>query len=262
MTGTIAWIALVIAVYRNILFSRQTDQATQQAKSAAEQAKIAAQQADTAVQSHLNDRYKTGTELLGDSVLSVRIGGIYILAKLADEHPEYHIEVMKLFCFTVRFPPHDKAEPDNKSETKDKMVQVREDIQEIMTIVSKRKKERIKDEREADYRLYLRGANLTVADLSGADLSKADLIGANLYLANLSKADLTRADLMSADLRKANLIEANLEKARITSAILSSANLSDVKGLTQYELGLAKAPSSPPTLTGAIDPVTKQPLKW
>ena len=242
MTGTIAWIALVIAFYRNILFSRQTN---------------------TSVKSHLNDRYKTGTELLGNSVLSIRIGGIYTLANLADEYPKlYHIQVMKLFCSTVRSHPHDTSEPDNKSETKDKTVQVREDIQEIMTIVGKRTKERIKDERDAGYCLYLRYANLPVADLSGADLSNADLIGANLYLAKLSKANLFKADLMGANLRQANLIEANLEKARIISAILSSADLSDVKGLTQYELGLAKAPSSPPTLTGAIDPVTKQPLKW
>ena len=132
--GTIAWIALVIALYRNILFSRQTktaakqaeiavkqaDTAVKQTEIAAKQVEIAAKQADivakqaemavkptdTEVPPHLNERYKTGTEMLGNSVLSVRIDGIYTLANLADEHPElYHVQVMKLFCFTVRFPP-------------------------------------------------------------------------------------------------------------------------------------------------------------
>ena len=289
--GIIAWIALVIGFYRNILFSRQTktaakqaeiavkqaDTAAKQTEIAAKQVEIAAKQADTAakqtdteVPPHLNDRYKTGTEMLGNSVLSVRIDGIYTLANLADEHPElYHVQVMKLFCFTVRFPPHatsdpdNQADPDNKAEAEDKTEKVREDIQEIMTIVSKRKKERIKDEHDARYRLYLRHANLSGADLSGADLSKADLIGAVLNGVNLSKAKLIRADLMSAQLIKADLSGAILRKTRIISANLSRADLSDVKGLRQKDLDLARADSSySPILTGAIDPVTKQPLKW
>ena len=224
--GITTIIVLGFALWRSYWLQRQTETAERQAD-------IAAQQADTAVQSHLNDRYKTGTELLGDSVLSVRIGGIYILSKLANERPElYHIHVMNLFCFTVRFPPHDKSEQDNKPETEDKTVKVREDIQEIMTIVSKRKKERIKEERDENYRLDLRGANLSEASLRKANLSEADLTlanlsGAKLKEANLSKALLIEAKLAKADLRKANLSEADLREAKLAKADLRKANLSE-----------------------------------
>ena len=237
VTVTIALIVFVIAFDRNILFSRQTDQATQQAKTAT-------QQADTAVKSHLNERYQTGTEMLGNPVLSVRIGGIYTLENLADERPElYHIRVMKLFCFTARFPPHDTPEPDNESETEDKTVKLREDIQEIMTIVGKRKKERIKDERDEDYHLDLRGANLSRvyllgANLSGANLIKANLSGANLFKANLSGAKLIKTNLSGANLFKANLSGAYLLGADLSGAYLGAVNLS---GEDMLEINLSGA---------------------
>ena len=191
-------------------------------------------QTDTLLQSNLNDRYKTGTEMLGKCVLSVRIGGIYALANLADERPKlYHIQVMKLFCFTVRFPPPDKSEPDNKSEPEDKTVKVREDIQEIITIIGQRKKKRTKKEtieRKANYHLDLRdaklsGANLEKADLSETILFKADLSGANLEKANLSGADLGAAKLSEADLTLANLSGAYLEEANLSEALLIEAKL-------------------------------------
>ena len=269
MTVTIALIVFVIAFDRNILFSRQTDQATQQA--------------DTAVKSHLNERYQTGTEMLGNPVLSVRIGGIYTLANLADEHPElYHIEVMKLFCFTARFPPRDTSEPYNKSETEDKTVKVREDIQEIITIIGRREKEgqRKKEtiEHDANYHLDLRGANLSgadlsEADLSGADLSEVNLSGAILFFVSLSGAKLIKANLSGAylgytylsgaDLSEANLSEATLEvnlsgakliKANLSGADLSEAYLSRAKLIKANLSGanLGEADLSGADLIGAI----------
>ena len=44
--------------------------------------------------------------MLGSQVLSVRLGGIYALARLAREYPEeYHVQIMRLLlCF--RAPPN------------------------------------------------------------------------------------------------------------------------------------------------------------
>ena len=45
---------------------------------------------ETAQQGLLNDRYQQGAEMLGNDVLSVRLGGIYALQRLAEEHPEQY----------------------------------------------------------------------------------------------------------------------------------------------------------------------------
>ena len=66
---------------------------------------IAKRQADTAEHGLLNERYQRGAEMLGSEVLAVRLGGIYALQRLAQEHPkQYHIQIMRLFCAFARNP--------------------------------------------------------------------------------------------------------------------------------------------------------------
>ena len=66
---------------------------------------VANRQANTAQQGLLNERYQKGAEMLGNGVLSVRLGGIYALQRLAEESPgQYHIQIMRLFCAFVRSP--------------------------------------------------------------------------------------------------------------------------------------------------------------
>ena len=66
---------------------------------------VAARQAETAYHGLLNERYQKGSEMLGSNVLSVRLGGIFALRRLAEEHPEeYHVQIMRLFCAFVRHP--------------------------------------------------------------------------------------------------------------------------------------------------------------
>jgi hypothetical protein len=73
---------------------------------------------------------------------------------------------------------------------------------------------------------YLRGAYLRDADLSGAYLRDADLSGAYLRGAYLRDADLSGAYLRGADLRGADLSDANLRGADLSGAGLSGADLS------------------------------------
>ena len=74
--------------------------------------RVAERQANTAQQSMLNERYERGVEMLGSDVLSVRLGGIYALERLASEHPQqYHVQIMKLACAFVRHPTKDANFP-------------------------------------------------------------------------------------------------------------------------------------------------------
>ena len=78
-------IAVLLAVWRSRISERQ-------ATAAQDHAETAQRQAETAQRGLLNERYQRGAEMLGSKVLSVRLGGIYALGRLAEEHPEeYHI---------------------------------------------------------------------------------------------------------------------------------------------------------------------------
>ena len=233
-------IAIVLAVWRSIVAERQ---------------------ADTAQQSLLNERYERGAEMLGSDVLSVRLGGIYALQRLAHEHPkEYHLQIMRLMCAFVRYPTEDQSFLDKQS-TDEPTPLIRPDIDAAMAAFVNRDEQRLDIESEAHFTVdfqtaKLRGAHYAHANLSGArlhraDMSKAELPNANmsgsdLTCANLSEANLSRADLSYADLDDAELPNATLIRTVMTGATLTGANLVDadlgLADLTDAELRDARLP--------------------
>ena len=249
---------------------------------------VAEKQAKTAQRGLLNERYQKGAEMLGSEKLSVRLGGIYALARLAHEHPgDYHTQIMSLLCAFVR------NQPVVEQKTQDTK-KLREDVQAAMTAIGDRSEAQIKIEEKEGYRMNLnevdlRSGNLRSANLTRVDLWKANLRSADLDEANLTEVDLRVADLNGVNLTGATLTRANLSMAQVTgwasiseanltgarlfgtdlhNALLSGADLGkaflrDCKGLTQEKLDRAVArKDAPPDLTGAVDAKTGKPLVW
>ena len=116
--------------------------------------RVAERQVAAAEGSLLNERYQKGAEMLGSPVLSVRLGGIYALSRLAEEHPEqYHIQILNLLCAFARNPTKDE-----KVYMEEKL---REDVQAVLTYVGRRGSSGLRIEREGDFKLDLHGANLS-----------------------------------------------------------------------------------------------------
>ena len=204
--------------------------------------RVAERQAATAEQSLLNERYQTGAKMLGSAVLSERLGGIYALQRLAEEHSAaYHVQIMRLFCAFVRNPTASGGSEDGQDgeERPPRAVtSLREDVQAAMEAIGARREQHL----EAGFRPDLHGADLpnaqmsglnfsgadfTRADLSGADLKGANLYGAEFFFAGLSAAHLDRADLSKAELMHAKLSGAVLCGAKLCKSDLSRANLSE-----------------------------------
>ena len=254
-------IAVILALWRSMIAERQ--------------ASAARSQSATAQLSLLNERYQKGAEMLGNKVLAARLGGIYALRRLAEEHPqEYHVQIMRLFCAFVRRPT--ELGPDGKPSLDVK------DAMEAIAFCSKNSAEleinfRINFE-GADLRgiswhdfegVNLVGANVSSADLStsivppGVNLSKIFAMNVNLSDAYLVKGKLCEAFLMSADLTGAQLNDVDLSEAFLRGAILTKADLRGVRGLTQAQLDDARAdPNNPPNLEGVRDTKTNKYLTW
>ena len=193
--------------------------------------RLAERQADTGQRGLLNERYQKGAEMLGSGVLSVRMGGIYALQRLAEDNPkEYAIQILGLFCAFVRHPTRDESttqSPDNETEE-----HLREDVGAIMAFIGYRNQSIINIEKETDFRLDLRDANLYHIHLRGANLSKAILNGANLSKANLARADLSLTQLENANLSDvsadhANCLWTQFTRAQLTNIRLVNANCSN-----------------------------------
>ena len=136
---------------------------------------VADRQSKTAQQSLLNERCQRGAEMLGNGVLSVRLGGIYALQSLAKERPEqYHLQIMRLFCAFARQPTKDSGLESEQVEIEPgTLLGLRQDIEAIILAIGSRPKSGIELERKEDFRLDLRGAVLPRVQFLDLDLSSA-----------------------------------------------------------------------------------------
>ena len=238
--------ALPIAVWRGIVADKQSGAAQSQAVSTQ--------------QGLRNERYQKGAEMLGSQVLSVRLGGIYALQRLAKEHPEeYHVQNLRLLCAFVRNPTEDK-----KYEAKlmsDKRL-AREDIQTIINLIIGRKPSEMELEQSEGFRLNFSNAYLNNVFMIGANLSRAIFRKTDLSAAIFWKTDLSRAVLLEANLSNTKLWDANLSGAWLT-IITDSGGVESARGLTQAQLNEARAHiDNPPMLDGVLDAETGKPLVW
>ena len=236
-------VAILLAVWRSRVAERQAD--------------AAQRQADTAQQDLLNERYQTGAEMLGGDRLAVRLGGIYALQRLCQEHPEqYHVQIMQMFCAFARNPTPDADQPEvgqRREARSDRRAiswadsqialragredpyfvrnfviesALREDVQAIMTAIGSRSATARGLERDAGYRLDLDGADLSGASLHGSDLSGIRFDGADLRIVFFLGANLSGAHLNQADLSGAMFMGADVSGAELKDAILSGASFS------------------------------------
>jgi len=233
----------------------------------------------TTQQGQITVRFGNAIEHLGDKErLTVRLGGIYALERIARDSPKDHWQIMEVLTAYVRdnapWPPkttqlsQDGSVVEGKQAGKeDQSIPKRlaTDIQAVLTVLGRRI--RSSDQIGENLTLShtdLRNANLSNAHLQGANLWGVHLEGANLLAAHLEKAmlwdahleralltnaHLRGARLMSARLEGATLIgahlegafltNANLEGATLIGAHLEGANLIDAKNLTQDQIDTA-----------------------
>ncbi len=188
---------------------------------------VAARQANTARQSLLNERYQKGAEMLGSEVLTVRLGGVYALQRLAEEYPElYHIQIMRLFCSFFRLPTKDQSSRPQEMEVQAAGPgTIRQDVEAVIEAINTRAGAQIEVERKAGLRLDLRGADLRGAQFLDADLSHAYFQHANLSQTNFADTNLSDTFFTSADLSGAIFANVNFSKARFWNAKLPNATL-------------------------------------
>ena len=239
---------------------------------------VAHKQANIAQMDLLNERYQKGAEMLGSEVLSVRLAGIFALQSLAEQHrQEYYTQVMRLLCAFVRHPTGEENDEYDGYYGPDQEVhypKLREDVQTILHMFRLRDDKMIRLEKESEFIIDLRSANLTNSVLSDSNLSHASLDSTILRGANVIGADLSDAVLSFAHLDDAHLHGANLSDTSFLEAFVSRAEFNrdslvnpdgenPARGLTQRQIDKAKAMIDElPYLLGVHDAETGHELVW
>ena len=202
---------------------------------------VAEKQADAAQLSLRNERYQKGAEMLGSEVMSVRLGGIYALHRLAREHPdEYHIQVTGVLCAFLR---HPIKVQERESAVETEIVLASQDVQAIISAISDRDSGRIALERASKFQLDLSGADLSKVIVFQGDLSSAQAPNSNFsdvafWGTNLSNSIFWHSDFSDilfvdeVNVSDSQLIDVNLKGAKIfqadfTNTIFAKVNMTD-----------------------------------
>ena len=205
--------------------------------------------------------------MIGHEALTVRLGGIYALQSLDQDHGDlYHIEIMKLFAAYLRRGPSRLELNDDPSNGTAPFF---EDSQAVLTAIGKRAPTRADFEGTARYLMDPWYSDLQRADFSEGNFSyvwfvRADMRGSDLRSANLSSVNFQETNLSNARFVDSNLSHANLVYANLSGAQFSYGNGHlPAKGLTRGQIDVARAdPGDPPILAGVVDAITKRELVW
>lgn len=188
----------------------------------------------------VTDRFQKAAEELASERIDVRLSGIYLLERLAEDSADDHptvFEVLAAFLRTHTNPSECHLPAEDR---------IPVDIQAALTVIGRRD---VSHETADDVSTGTsRDLNLYRTCLAGAQLSDANFARAYLYLANLASGSFTHANLTRAVLTRANLVGASIDYTDLTHAILEAANLTDAK---LYETNLTGVNLSGAILTGA-----------
>jgi len=184
-------------------------------------------------QGQITDRFAKAVEQLGSDQISIRMGGIFALERIAKDSPEDHWTVMEVLTAFIREKspanPKEEEKPDEAKKDKDdeEIPKLPNDIQAALTVIARRGN--LEWEKENDKQIDLRGADLRRADLENAQLQGADMTGAQLQGASLIGAQLQRAELHNAQLHGAKLFNAKMQGAMLIKAQMQRADLTGAK---------------------------------
>ncbi len=208
----------------------------------------------------ITDRFSRAVDQLGSDNLSIRLGGIYSLERIARDSPRDYGPVMEVLTAFVRQNAPVAANAAATPVTA--MPRAAPDIRAVLKVIGRRSEEQVDVEIEegagcldltgvslvgvnlsqanlrntcwnrSDLRAaQMSGANLTNTIFSGSDLSQqaslqdANASGAIFNDVNFSLSNLTNTDFTNANLQAANLSQAILDRTIFINANLVRANL-------------------------------------
>ncbi|NGY59976.1 pentapeptide repeat-containing protein [Lentzea sp. NEAU-D13] len=152
------------------------------------------------------DRFSRAVGHLGDPSVTLRLGGVYALTRLADSSDQDRLLVIDVLCAFIRTREHGTEGPGPVEPLRRRGA----DVQAALTFLANLPKE-----------------SGRAIDLSGADLRGCDVVGARLRRADLSHARLDDAVLIGADLTDADLHGARFDRAMMSGARLDGADLGE-----------------------------------
>jgi uncharacterized protein YjbI with pentapeptide repeats len=176
----------------------------------------------------LADTLAKATELLGSKELSSRLGGVYVLRRIALTSPQDREAVLEVLTGYVRDAYNSTTMVIEENTAVD--VTCPPDLKAILAVLGQIHATSGKHKFDLD---------LSQAVLYGVNLNGSNLSGTHFQGTHFYSVDFIDADLRSADLSNCQFSRCNLQRAKLRRANLSGAVFKDTKGFAQEQLNEA-----------------------
>ncbi|MEV0463100.1 pentapeptide repeat-containing protein [Nocardia tengchongensis] len=176
-------------------------------------------QYDLSQQVAATDRFQKAVAALTSDMIDIRLGGIYLLERLAKDSPTDRDTVFAVLSAFLR--THTNA---TACETPTRTAPAPVDISAVVAVIRRREHRGPLDLA----RTCLSGMGFRQANLAGSSFDSASLSETLFYSADLTHAWFNGATLVNAGFSFANLTDAQLGNADLRGTFLDSTNLTNV----------------------------------
>ncbi|GAD83388.1 pentapeptide repeat-containing protein [Nocardia asteroides] len=171
----------------------------------------------------VTDRFQKAVEALTSDEVDIRLGGIYLLERLAKDSPADHETVFAVLSAFLR--THTSA---TTCDIPTRTMPAPSDVAAVVSVIRRRDGHSPLDLA----RTCLAGTKLNNAKLTGTSFDFANLNESTFYSGDLTKAWFHGATLTNSGFSFANLTGAEFGAANLTGAFLDSTNLTDARMAT------------------------------
>lgn len=182
---------------------------------------------------------------IGDESLQNRIGGIYLLERLA-RFPDKDFQQMVMEILTTYVQEKRSLVPYRSEDLRNPLLEpMSHDVKAALKVIARNRPYIGNHEKVNLEQCDLKNISISKANFRESILVRTNFEGANLVSGNFMDSDLSNASFHKADLTKSNFSNATLNEVDFTDAILNEVNLKGVDlsratGLTQEQIKSAR----------------------
>lgn len=203
-----------IAILFNVYYSAKRSTAMERTAQATEK------NIEVAQNSQITERFTKAVEQLGSENLSIRIGGIYALEKIAQDAPKtYHWTIMEILCAFIR--NHELSWEKNVTKPEVSIIKKNRDLETALIVIGRRNTKHDPENIVLD----LRGTDLSFTNLNNGkyDFSKAIFLDSSLTSVQWNNVVLETVKLYKSNLREAIFIKCSFKEADLKNTYISGA---------------------------------------
>lgn len=186
--------------------------------------KASHRQSQTAIDSQINDRFTRAVEQLGSDNLTIRIGGVHALGKIAEDSPRDAQTIIDILCSFVRAQTNHIDYKEAIKNDEGEYHEPRMDIQDSINVIGRDVFAKLN--KNLEY-AYLPKVRMIELNLTATNFGEAYLHGAIFYNSVFDYCDFYQSDLSQLNCSKSNFLNPmfigiNMEYARFAGTTFNS----------------------------------------